>query len=183
MTPAFAHTYEHPKILRLGIQANRVLLAVTYDVNPGQDALRTRGLFDRDSDGALSAPEQARLLDALEKTCWLWLQVRVGEKKLTWTRRERVGHRLDRAATDDSGLGLALLYEAALPPRGAMILTVEDRDRDRAKHVPLQMDLDPAWRLTQAEQGEWFAQARQLSRVTLSADRPLTLHLEPALAP
>lgn len=178
-----AHRFEHPKVLRLGIQGRRLLLAITYDVNPGQEALRTRGLFDRDVDGALDASERARLMDALEKTCWLWLKAEVDGAAVTWTRRERSGHRLDRAATDDTGLGLSLVYEAPLPAAGALTVQLSDRDRDAEKHVPLQVDLARAWRVVQASQGEWHPKGRQLSRVVLNAQRPLTLRLQARAAP
>jgi len=178
-----AHRFEHPKVLRLGIQDHRLLLAITYDVNPGQQALRTRGLFDRDVDGALDPEEQARLMDALEKTCWLWLKAEVGAETVTWTRRERSGHRLDRPASDESGLGLSLVYEAPLPAQRTLAIQLTDRDRDAGKHVPLHVDLAGNWRVVQANQGEWHAKGRQLRRVVLNGQRPLSLRLEAGAAP
>lgn len=174
---AHAHRFEHPKTLRLGVREGRLLLAITYDVNPGREAQRARSLFDRDADGALDPREQAMVIDALERTCRLWLRVEVDGEAVTWTPRERRGHRLDRPADDDTTLGVALLYEAKLPDADEVRLTIRDRDKDVAKHVPLTVDLGPGWRIELASQGEWHPEARQLGLVTLGLERPLALVL------
>ncbi|MCA9548909.1 MAG: hypothetical protein KC933_02670 [Myxococcales bacterium] len=175
--PARAHTFEHPKTLRLGVRGDRMFLAVNFDVNPGQEALRTRALFDRDSDGALSQPEQTLLEGALERMARLWLKARVDGAEVQWTRRELVPNRLDRPADDDQTLGLALLYEAPVPPQG-FELVLEDRDRDAAKHVPLEVDLGEGWSVVLASQGELWPEARQVRGVQLKAGRQLILRLK-----
>ncbi len=174
---AEAHRFEHAKALRLGVKADRLYLSVSYDVNPGQDTLRTRALFDRDSDGKLNDREQALLMGSLEKMCWLWLDISVNGQALKWTRKERAGHRLKRPTTDGGGLGLSLLYEVALPTGTGFTITILDRDKDKTKHVPMQVDFGPGVIVEAASQGEWQGPVRQIRGIALGKMRPLTLRL------
>lgn len=180
---ALAHRFAHPKSLRLGVRDGRLLLAISFDVNPGRDALRTRALFDRDSDGRLEEAEQAKLRATLENQARLWLKTRLGTDPVDWRRREATGHRLDRPVSDDGTLGLSLLYEAPIGARDEISLTIEDKDRDASKHVPLTVDVGPGWRIERASQGEWHRAPRQLSRVALAKGRPLVLVLSRVPAP
>lgn len=174
--PAGAHTFEHPKTLRLGVREDRMFLAVNFDVNPGQEALRTRALFDRDADGALSPDEQTVLVAALERMAWLWLKTTVDGAKVAWTLREKAPSRVDRPADDDQTLGVALLYEVKIPKEG-FELTLEDRERDAGKHVPLEVDLGPGWSVALASQGELHPEARQVRGVQLGVGRSVILRL------
>lgn len=182
-SPAEAHRFEHAKVLRLGVKSDRLYLSVSYDVNPGQDSLRTRALFDRNSDGKLDDREQELLMGSLEKMCWLWLKTAVDGQKLKWTRKERAGHRLNRPTSDGGGLGLSLLYEVALPEGPSFTIEFNDRDKDKTKHVPMQVDFGPGLLLESATQGEWQGTARQLRSIALGRTRPLVLVLGRTAAP
>lgn len=174
--PAAAHRFEHAKSLRLGVREDgRLVLAMAYDVNPGREARRTRAMFDRNADGALDEAERTRLLEAMEKICWSWLEIRQGERPVKWRQRDRAGHRLDRPTRDDSTLGVSLVYEAEGARAGAVRITIRDRDKDLAKHVPLVVDLAPGWHVKLASQGEWHPDARQIGGVALRPDQPLEL--------
>ena len=179
-TEGFAHVFEHPKTLRLGIRGQRAYLSVSYDVDPGQDARRTRALFDRDTDGRLDPEERQRLEKGLERRARVWLRTERDGEPLDWTIKERKPHRFDRPTDDATTLGLALLYEAELP-KAPLTLTIHDRERDKAKHVPLIVDLGPKWVVDFASQGELSADGARLSRVRLADGRPLVLRLRPSV--
>lgn len=173
---AWAHRFEHPKVIRLGLRADRIVLAVTLDVNPGGEALRTRGLFDRDADGRLDDEEQARLAAYLVKTATLWLKVTIDGAPLDLTRAKVTWHRLDQPADDTTTLGIAMLVEAERAT-GPLSIVLEDRDKDREAHVPVVVDLAPQDRVRLASQGEWDSTARRIDGVRLAKDRPLVLQL------
>lgn len=173
----FAHQFTHPKTLRLGVRPDRLVLQIQYDVSPGRDARRTRALFDRDSDGALDAGERARLVSYFEDLCRTWLRVELNGAPVAWKRRGASPHRLDRPVEDDTTLGVALLYEAAIPAGEPIHLLVRDRTRDRDRHVPLVVDLAPGLRVRWASQGELHPGAGRIRRVSLSEGRPLELRL------
>lgn len=174
---ASAHQFAHPKALRLGVREADLLLSVTLDVSPGREALQTRGLFDRDTSGALEEAEVEKLLTYLERTATLWLAVEVGGEEARLERVSIAGNQLDRPADSAETLGVSLLYRIPLPPGPEVTVRLRDRDRDRAKHVPLVVDLGPAWSVRLASQGEWHPEARQLHRITLTEGRPLELVL------
>lgn len=178
---AGAHRFEHPKSLRLGVKGDRLVLAIAYDVNPGRDAARARALFDRDADGALDPKEQALLLDGLEQRARHFLEVELDGAAVDWKAEARTGHRLDRPAADDTTLGAALVYSAALPGGAAHRVTIRDRDRDAARHVPLVVDLAEGWRIIRASQGEWHPEVRRLRGAILRRDRPLELVIAPSV--
>lgn len=173
---AEAHRFRHPKVLRLGIRGDKAFLTTTLDVNPGPEALRTRGLFDRDADGRLSADEQDKLESALQNMAWLFLKTRIGGRPAAWALRERVGHRLDKPATDDTTLGIALLHEAPLSG-DELVFEFEDRDKDKRDHVPLDVDVAEGWTVVLATQGEWYPEARQLRGIRLDPERTFRLVL------
>lgn len=157
------------------MEKERIVLAVTLDVDAGDDAKMLRGLFDRDADRQLDASEQEKMLDYLEETAFLWLRIEASGKKLSLVRRERQGLRIDLAAESTQNLGLSAVYEAPIPPAERLDLLVADRDKDGAKHVPLIVDLSSGDAVLSATQGEWHPSLRQLHRVRLRAEDPLLL--------
>lgn len=175
--PAQAHVFEHPKILRVGLQPDRLLVSVTYDLNPGRQSLEARGLFDRNQDGALDPEEQVKLAKFLEDSAMLFLKVKVGGQALRLERVEASPRQLDRPSGSSESLGISLLYAAPLP-KDAVVLELEDRDRDRQKHVPVVVDLAPTWRVALASQGELSNTTHQIQRVMLAAGAPLRLEVE-----
>lgn len=173
---ARAHKFLDPKHLRLGIERDRIVLGVTYDVDAGGDAKLLRGLFDRDSNGALDAAEQQKILDFLEETSFLWLSITVDGRKLSLKLLERSGLRLDLPAGSTQNLGLSAVYEARLSTAAAALeIVVADRDKDAAKRVPLIVDLMPGDEVAFASQGEWHPKLRQIHRIALGADAPFVL--------
>lgn len=174
---AEAHVFEHPKILRVGLQADRLLVSVTYDLNPGRQSLEARGLFDRNQDGTLDPEEQAKLAKFLEDSAMLFLKVKIGGQAIRLERLEASPHQLDRPSGSSESLGINLLYSAPLPADGVE-LELEDRDRDKQKHVPVVVDLAPTWRVTLASQGELSNATHQIQRVMLAAGAPLRLQVE-----
>lgn len=174
---AEAHVFEHPKILRVGLQADRLLVSVTYDLNPGRQSLEARGLFDRNQDGTLDPEEQVKLAKFLEDSAMLFLKVKIGGQATRLERLEASPRQLDRPTGSSESLGISLLYAAPLP-QGGGVVEIEDRDRDKQKHVPVVVDLAPTWRVTLASQGELSNTTHQLQRVMLSAGAPLRLQVE-----
>ncbi len=175
-TAALAHRFAHPKVLRLGVQPARLVIAWSYDVNPGPDALRTRGLFDRDADGRLDAAERQKLQKYLLDTTLLFLRVRIDGAPVDLTGAQVEAHRMDRPADDDSTLGISALVTVPRPP-GAFELVVEDRDKDATKHVPVVVDLAVAEPVALASQGELDPAARRIHGVRLERGRPFVLRL------
>jgi hypothetical protein len=174
---ASAHQFQHPKMLRLGVRADAILLSLTYDLNPGEDARMARSLFDRDGNGELDAGEREKLERYLEDTARLFLQVAIDGKEVTLERVELVASRLDLPRASSETLGIAAVYRAALPPGDRVSIRVADRDKDRARHVPLVVDLAPGWDVELATQGELHPKSRQLQRILLSEDHPFELRL------
>lgn len=176
--PAAAHKFEHPKILRLGVAESELVVAVNYDVNPGDEARQLRAVFDRDSDGSLSAHEQAQVMDYLERTALLWLRLKLGGTPLELTRKQAQGSHVDAKVSSADSIGILLLYSAPIPPSTARLeLELSDRDKDATKVVPLTADVAPLWQVELATQGEWQPRLRSLERVFLTPSEGLRLVL------
>jgi len=163
------HQLEHPKLLRVGVQADRLLVSVTYDLAPGQASQQARALFDRDGDGALNLEEQEKLATYLEKTALLWLRIELDDAPLPLMRIERSSSRLDLPVEATQTLGIALLLQAPLPQRPELRLRIHDRDREADRHVPLSVDLSETWRVRFASEGE--LSGRHLGRIGLLPQR------------
>jgi hypothetical protein len=176
VTVALAHRFEHPKVLRIGVQAERLVIAWNFDVNPGPDALRTRGLFDRDADGRLDDGERKKLEKYLLDTTLLFLRIRIDGAAVDLTGARVEAHRMDRPAADDSTLGISALVTVPRPA-GAFELVVEDRDKDATKHVPVVVDLAVAEPVALASQGELDPAARRIHGIRLERGRPFVLRL------
>ncbi len=175
-TIALAHRFEHPKVIRVGVQRDEIVVAYSYDVNPGTEALRTRALFDRDADGRLDAEEQARLQKYLVDTALLWMRVRVQDRPIDLRTSTVTANRLDRPADDTTTLGISALVRVPRPP-GALVIELEDRDKDARKHVPVVVDFAGEESVALASQGEFDPEARQLRGVRLEPERALVLRL------
>ena len=170
------HRFEHPKILRLGIQDGRIVLAVTYDVNPGREASRTRALFDRDTNGVLDEPERATLERYLVKTASMWLRLEVGGEVISTDTATVARRRFDRPSADSSTLGISMLVTAPAPGASLSVALV-DRDRDKRKHVPVTVDVVGPYRVRLSSQGEWDPKARQIRGIRLEDGLGLELRL------
>jgi hypothetical protein len=178
---ADAHQFEHPKTLRMGIKRDRLLVSVAYDVNPGEESKRTRSVFDRDGDGQLDPAEQDRLAHYLEETATLWMRVLVDDRPCKLDKVEMSPNRLNAPRDSTDSLGISILYSAPLPEADRVRIEVIDRDKDKAKHVPLIVDLSPDWDVVLATQGELHPAARQLSRIALGQDASVVLLLRRSL--
>ncbi len=172
-----AHQFTHPKLLRIGVKEAQVLLAVNYDVSPGQDALQIRGLFDRDADGRLSSEEQDKLTGYLEQMAMLYFELRIDGEKVALSRISKTPYRTDLPVAADDTLGVALLYSAPLPPKAAIELRFSDQTKARDTHVPVVVDLTAGWEVAFASQGELTPDPFALHRVRLDRGRPLVLRL------
>lgn len=175
-----SHALVHPKTIRAGIKLDRVVLSVTYDASPGDEAVQLRRMFDRDADGALDAKEQAKLAELMERTALLWLEVRVGGEKRKLEKVEGSSHHLAEPASSSVSLGVTLLYEVRIDPPapGAVVeVAIADRDRDASKHVPVTVDVGDGLVVALASQGELEPRSRQIQRVRLSQGAPLRLVL------
>ncbi len=177
---AESHQFEHPKILRVGVQRDKLIVSVTYDVNPGDESRSVRSLFDRDANGKLDDDEQKAIARFLEETAMLWLQISIDGAPVKLDKVSTVPNRLNAPRESSDSLGIAILYEAALPAKDALTIAIADRDKDRGKHVPLTVDLAPDWEVVLASQGELFPKVRQIQRIGLRADVPLELRLRRA---
>jgi hypothetical protein len=176
--PAWAHRFAHPKLLRLGIAKEQIVLSLTFDVNPGEESRFLRRLFDKDSNGKLDEAEQAALLRYLEETATLFLKLRIGGKAVPLVAAERNGSRLGLPRESSDTLGVALLFRAAIPASPELLeLEVEDRMADAKTDVPLVVDLDPAAVVAFASQGELHPREHQLQRVRLAQDWPFVLRV------
>ncbi|MFO0724970.1 MAG: hypothetical protein U1E65_14415 [Myxococcota bacterium] len=181
---AWAHKFEHPTVLRLGLRDGELLLSVVYDLNPGDESKQLRGLFDRDGNGSLDESERAKILDYLVRTVELWLKLRLDGAPLRLEKAQIQGTHLDSPPGSTESLGISILYKASIPVRAALRLEVEDRDKDAEKVVPLTLDLGPGWTLELASQGEWQPRIRSLERVFLGPSEGLRIELSrAALAP
>jgi hypothetical protein len=177
LTLLTAHRFEHPKSIRLGLERDRILIAVNYDVNPGADATQLRSLFDRDSDGALSRGEQDKLTAYLEQMAMLSFRIRLDGREAPPRRLAATPHRIGLPVSAADTLGIALLYEVALSSK-AVTIEIEDRERDRAKHVPVVVDVDAEWEVHLSSQGELTGSGpRHIGRIGLAKDRPLLMKL------
>jgi hypothetical protein len=172
-----AHQFTHPKVIRLGVKEDRLLIAVNYDVNPGQDSMQLRGLFDRDADGSLSSEEQDKLTAYLEQMAMLYFDLRIDGAKVKPERISSVPFRIDAPAASPLSLGVALLYSTPLPARGTCDLSVADQTKSRDAHVPVVVDLTEGWEVMFASQGELFRSPFAIHRVRLDRGRPLDLSL------
>jgi hypothetical protein len=174
---SLAHRFQHPKLLRLGVKEGRLLLAVTYDLDPGTSSARTRALFDRDASGALEQEEREKLSRYLEATARLWLQLEVDGRPVSAERLDAALSGADRPVSASDSLGLALLYAYPLPAGREVQVRLRDRDRDERRHVPVEVDVGPGWAVAFASQGELFPDTRTLSRIRLDRTRELRLVL------
>ena len=172
-----AHQFAHPKAIRLGVKEDRLVIAVSYDVSPGQDALQLRGLFDRDADGSLSLEEQEKLTGYLEQMAMLYFELRIDGERVTPARISRTPFRIDQPASSSDTLGVALLYDAPLPARRSCEVSLADQTKARDTHVPLVVDLTEGWEVAFASQGELHPSPFAIHRVRLDRGRPLTLSL------
>lgn len=178
---AEAHQFAHPKVLRLGVRADRLLLQVTFDLDPGAPSRTVREVFDRDADGRLDGGEQAKAERFLVESAMLFLKLDVGGAPATLTPLEVIPSNLDRPVGATETVGIAAVFEAPLPrpaPGGRVRLVLSDRDKDRAKHVPLVVDLAAGWSVAFASQGELHPGPRRIERVLLAEGAPLVLDLE-----
>ena len=183
--PAAAHTFEHPKNVRIEVRAQHMVITVGYDVDPGRPSQLLRGLFDRNSDGEIDATEQVALLRYLERTAMLFFSMTVAGEQAQLVRKAARAYRIDRPVDSTKSLGIQLRYHAPLSrPDGGRVLEVqvEDRDKDARKHVPLEAIVAPDWSIHLASQGEWEPAVRRLSRVRLDRTRPLQLGLRTSTA-
>lgn len=174
---AQAHQFQHPKILRLGVKRDRLILSLSYDINPGEDSKRMRSLFDRDANGALDDAEQQRLARYLEETATLWMKMTIDGEAAKLERVQVVPNRLVAPGESTDSLGIAILYEIPLPKSATVAIELFDRDKDRMRHVPLTIDLGADWRVAFSSQGELYPKSRQIQRVLLKEDAPLLLRL------
>lgn len=172
-----AHQFAHPKVLRVGLKEDQLLIAVNYDVNPGRDARQLRGLFDRDADGLISEQEQAKLTAYLEQMSMLFFELRIDDEKVTPKRLSATPHRIDLPASAPDTLGVAILYSVPLPKNRTIRVQIQDRARDPTRHVPLVVDLAEGWEVRFASQGELSRAPFALSRIRLQKGRPLILTL------
>lgn len=173
---AEGHVFEHPKILRLGVLPDRLLVSITYDLNPGRESMEARGLFDRNQDGILDPEEQVKFARFLEESATLFLEVKIDGQPIKLTRVEASPHLLDRPAGSSETAGIGLLFAVPLK-EGPVTIAVRDRDRDKQKHVPVVVDLAPTWSVALASQGELSHVERRIERVMLGPGADLELRL------
>lgn len=178
--PVDAHQLDHPKVLRLGVRRERLILSVTFDTNPGQESARVRATFDRDASGALDGAEAERLERFLLDSALLFLAVRVDGAPVDLERLELVRTGFEEPVGSARSLGFAALLGwagAELAPGQAREVVVADRDKDRTRHVPLVVDVGAGLEVAFASQGELDPHLRQLRRIMLREGAPLVLRL------
>jgi hypothetical protein len=175
-----AHQFTHPKVIRMGVKEDQLLIAVNYDVNPGQDAVQLRSLFDRDADGSMSKEEQDKLTVYLEQMAMLYFELTIDGQKVKPSKISTMPFRIDAPATSSDTLGVALLYSAPLPKNDTIELSIADQTKSRETHVPLVVDLTDGWEVLFANQGEVHPTPFALHRVRLDRERPLSLRLRRA---
>jgi len=180
---ASAHPFEHPKTMQLSVQKDRILIAMGYDVDPGDSARLLRSLFDRDADGRLGPPEHELLARYLERTALMFLFVHVDGQPVPLLRREAHAFRIGADVSNTASMGIQLVYEIALPTGGTRFRArIEDRDKDARKHVPTIVDLGANWLVQFASQGELSLSEKQIRNVRLGPETPLVFELRPGRA-
>jgi hypothetical protein len=161
----------------VGVTSHRIVLSVTYDVNPGDDARQLRSLFDKDSNGTLDPPERELLLRYLEQTATLFLKVELGGAPVNLVPTERIGYRLELPRDSTETLGISLVYLLDETAKDPIALRIDDRNADAKIDVPVVVDLEPGLRVAFANQGELHPREGQIHRVRLHRDLPLILRV------
>ena len=179
-TSSEAHRLKYPKSLTLELRNKKVLLTMTYTVNPGQEASMLRALYDRDADGRLNGEEQERLTEYLEKMATMFLRVSIDGEIARLVQLDSSMQRADFRATSSKAMGMQLRFSAPLPEveKGkTFTMSVVDRDKDAKKHVPTVVDVGKNWSVIMADQGEFHPTTRQVLNVKLSEEATLNLEI------
>lgn len=169
----FAHQFEHPKSVRLGLTPNKWVLGVDFDVSPGPEATAIRSRFDRNTDHRLDADEQQRLFNHMRTRSLDTLRVIVENHPVRWTLHTKRSHQLDRSASSDLMLGASWVLTSKISPADRLSVRIVDRS---PVVVPLTVDVPAPWHLELASQGEWHPEFRHL-RTHLEPGVELTLKL------
>src|SRR5262249_13043165 len=148
-----------------------------YDVSPGEDARLHRSLFDRDANGVLDDGEKKKLEQYLVDTAMLFLKLTIDGQKVVPERTETQSNRLDVPTASTDSLGVSFILTAALPAAPAVSIELADRDKDRARHVPVTVDLAEGFEVAFASPGEFFPEVRQIHRIMLKEGEPFVLRL------
>lgn len=172
-----AHQFQHPKVLRVGVLPDRLLINVGYDVSPGEDARLHRSLFDRDQNGTLDPEEKKKLEQYLVDTAMLFMRLSINGEKVVPERTETQTTKLDLSTRSTDMLGVAFVLSAPLPADATFTVELGDRDKDRSRHVPVTVDLAPGFEVVFSSPGELFPEVRQLHRIMLKEGEPLVLRL------
>ena len=166
--------------MQLGVRKGTVVIAVTYDVNPGDESRQLRAMFDRNADGRLDSGEQTKLQKYLERMAMLFFKMRIGDRSATLIRSGTSAHRVGLPADASQTMGVSLLFTAYLPKHDdgeLLTIGISDRGKDAKKHIPLIVDVGGGWTVALASQGEFHPESRQIQRIRLNKGRSLTLKL------
>lgn len=177
---AHAHSFEHPKVLEIGLHASELVVSVRYDLSPGDESRLVRALFDRNTDGKLDSAEQQKLARYLERAAMLFFELRIQSEPGSLVRQSVSAHRVELPVEATQTMGVSMLYVATLPkvlPGALLEIEIIDRDKDSAKHVPVTVGLSDGWEVAFSSQGELHPVPRQIHRVKLQRGRPLVLRL------
>ncbi len=138
-----AHNLPHPKKDAFTLSANGVRAFVDYEVNPGPDAQAMRELFDRDSNGHLSPPEQELFTAYLVRTATLFLKVTADGVPLVFKQIRVVPDRVNDDVRSSALLAVTVELFAPWPgawPHGwfssGRRVIIEDRSKIRDEDVP-----------------------------------------------
>lgn len=150
------HDLPHPKRDALVVREGSVELLTTFELPPGEEATMARKLFDRDSDGKLSAEEQRKLADWLSRTALLYAELSVDGRPLALPPAQLSPFGLDRPVGDSAGLGVEARVKIAakLGDGKEHEVRLADRHKDRTVDVPTGASVEKPLTLVAAGAGK-----------------------------
>lgn len=136
------HSLAHPKREVVRIEREKVLVEVSYELAPGDDAGSIRRLFDKNRDGILEPSEVKGATEFLARVATLFLELSIDGVPAKPVREEVRSHGL-QGRTDDTSAA-AILVRLSLPwptlTAAPRVLRLADRDRDVSVHVPVHLE-------------------------------------------
>jgi hypothetical protein len=167
--------------MRLIVNKERVRCAILWDVNPGDDARIARALADKNGDGALDPKELAALKRFLAGRATVGLGLKIGGVEVTPEQAETEYFGVELPLGSTGAFGIRLAFDAKL--KGSeRELEIELDDKSTPANVdmdvPVVVELDPAFLVAFATQGELHSGKHQIRRVRLNNQTPVVLRLK-----
>lgn len=178
-SPATAHVGKQAKSIRLRMSSQKLVVEVTWDVNPGDDAKVVRATYDRNQDGRLDEAELGVLRAFLGRNATSGLVLSLGGSEVRPKLLAQTFFGLDLAAGAPEPLGIRASFELE---HGGAEIRLEDRsvppklDLD----VPVVVDVEPGVIVAFANMGELSVKDRQVRRVKINNSAAFIVRARPS---